>query len=181
MPSPPPPSQPSPTLGRSAASSTPRALTHRPFPRSPAPPARRALGGSRSPPALPGPPDLLRKRPRARFRRPYPLAQAAASADPVATRPPRAPQCRREATDTVHPAALRRASPSCRLRGPGQSHTPNEPSESRGPVRGRWEAQGREQRKKKTALAPRLKTDRPTRAHAQWSEGRDGRRPRCVG
>lgn len=56
VPSPPPPGQPSPTLGRSAASPTPRALTHRPFPRSRAPPARTALGGSRSPPALPGPP-----------------------------------------------------------------------------------------------------------------------------
>lgn len=111
----------------------------------PHPPARRwevpeALRASRVP-------DLLREGRRAALRHRTRLPRP----PPQLTRPPRGHGVlyHREASDSVRSAAVHRASPSCRLRRPGQSHTPNKPSEGRGPVRGRWEAQGREQKGKK--------------------------------
>lgn len=60
---------------------------------------------------------------------------------PQLTRPLRAHSVsQRRLPNPVRSAAVRRASPSCRLRRAGQSHAPDEPSDSHGPVRGRWEA-----------------------------------------
>lgn len=130
VPSPPPPGQPSPTLGRSAASPTPHALTHRPFPRSPAPPARPALGGSRSPPALPGPPTSSENGPardsggRTRLPRPPPqltrslrgrrgLRSVAGRVPTPSTRPPSAEPRRvagcADLANRTHPTSLARA------------------------------------------------------------------------
>lgn len=85
---PPPPGRPSPTQGRRGRGLLPpRALAHSPFPRFPSPTLLPGAGRFQKPSGAPGSPDLLRERSRAVLRRPYPLAEAAASADPAAARP----------------------------------------------------------------------------------------------